>query len=112
LSYDFIVPILSERHDIPQVFGSTSSHHLIKNPITLALHVVPVNPLRNYHVLSLRNDDGLIEVLLKCRVKPIINVRFFLNKPRVFLPLFPQQVYFPFVANFLPPIWIHEKMEN
>jgi hypothetical protein len=45
LSYDFIVPILSEGHDIPQVFGSTSSHHLIKDPVTLALHVVSIYPL-------------------------------------------------------------------
>jgi hypothetical protein len=81
LSYDFIVPILSESHDIPQVFGSTNSHHLIKDPITLALHVVSVNLLRNCHGLSLGNDDGLIEVLLKCRVKSVVNARFLLNKP-------------------------------
>jgi hypothetical protein len=89
LSYDFIVPILTESQDIPQVFGSTSSHHLIKDSITLALHVVPVNPLRNYHGLNLGNDDGLIQVLLKRRVKSVVNARFLLNKPRVFFSLFP-----------------------
>jgi hypothetical protein len=45
LSYYFIVSILSESHDIPQVFGSTCSHHIIKDLVTLALHVVPVYPL-------------------------------------------------------------------
>jgi hypothetical protein len=89
LSYDFIVLILSESHDIPQVFGFTSSHHLIKDPITIALHVVPVNPLRNCHRLSLGNDDELIEVLLKYRVKSVVNARFLLNKPQVFFSLFP-----------------------
>jgi hypothetical protein len=112
LSYDFIVPIISERHDIPQVISSTRSHHLIKDPVTLALHVVPVNPLRICHRLVLGNNDGLIEILLKCRVKHIINARFLLNKHRVFFPLFPHQVYFPFVGNFFPPIQIHGQPEN
>jgi hypothetical protein len=44
-SYYFIVSILSESHDIPQVFGSICSHHLIKDLATLALNVVPVYPL-------------------------------------------------------------------
>jgi hypothetical protein len=73
LSYDFIVPFFSESYDIPQVFGSTSSHHLIKDLVTLALHVVLVNPLRNCHGLSLENDDELIEILLKYRVKSVVN---------------------------------------
>jgi hypothetical protein len=86
LSYDFIVSILSESHDIPQVLGSTSTHHLIKDPITFSLHVVPIYLLENWHGLVLRNDNRLIEALLKYRVKPIINVSFLLNKPCVFFP--------------------------
>jgi hypothetical protein len=94
LSYDFIVLIFSESHDIPQVLGSTNSHHLIKDPITFALHVVPVNLLENCHGLVLGNDNGLIEVLLKYCMKPIINASFLLNKPWVFFPFFPSPSLF------------------
>jgi hypothetical protein len=112
LSYDFIIPILSKSYNIPQVLGSTSSHHLIKDPVTLTFDVVPVNPLRNCHELVLENNDGLIEILLKCRVKPIINARLLLNKSQVFFPLFHHQVCFPSVADFLPPIWIQGQPED
>jgi hypothetical protein len=56
LSYDFIVPILSESHDIPQVFGFTCNHHLIKGPVMLSLHVILVNPLEESYRFVLRND--------------------------------------------------------
>jgi hypothetical protein len=62
------------------VLGSTSSHNLIKDPVILALYVVPVNPLRNYDGFVIRNDNGLIEVMLECLVKSIINSSFLLNK--------------------------------
>jgi hypothetical protein len=81
LSDDLIVLIHLKRHDIPQVFGSTSSHCLIKNHIMLSLHIGLVNPMRNCHRLGLGNGHGLIDVLLKCRVKSIVNARFFFNKP-------------------------------
>jgi hypothetical protein len=79
LSNYLIVPILLKRHDIPQVFGSTSSHYLIKDHVMLCLHIGLVNPLRNCHMLGLGNDHRLIEVLLKCRVKSTVNARFFFN---------------------------------
>jgi hypothetical protein len=34
-----IVSILLKRHDIPQVFGSTSIHYLIKDRVMLCLHI-------------------------------------------------------------------------
>jgi hypothetical protein len=37
LSNYLIVPILLKRHKTPQVFGSTSSHYLIKNCVMLCL---------------------------------------------------------------------------
>jgi hypothetical protein len=45
LSYDFIVPTLLESHKLSHVLGSTRSHNLIKNYVTLALHVIPIYPL-------------------------------------------------------------------
>jgi hypothetical protein len=45
LSYDFIVPTLLESHKLSHVLGSTSSHNLIKNYVTLALYVIPIYPL-------------------------------------------------------------------
>jgi hypothetical protein len=81
LSNYIIVPILLKRHGIPQVFSSTSSHYLIKDCVMLCLRIGPVNPLRNCHELGLGNDHRLIEVLLKCCVKSIVNARFFFNKP-------------------------------
>jgi hypothetical protein len=84
LSNYFIIPILLKSHDTPLVLGSTSTHYFIKDHIMLSLHIGPVNPLENRHRLGLGNDHGLIEVLLKCRVKPIIDVWFFLNKPQIF----------------------------
>jgi hypothetical protein len=81
LSNYLIVPILLKRHDIPQVFGSTSNHYVIKDRMMLYLHIGPVNPLRNCYRLGLGNDHKLIEVLLKYRVKSIVNVKFFFNKP-------------------------------
>jgi hypothetical protein len=89
------VLILLKRHDIPQVFGSTSSHYLIKDCIMLCLHIGPVNPLRNCRGLSLSNDHGLIEVLLKCRVKSIVNARFFFNKPWIFSSFPPPNLFCP-----------------
>jgi hypothetical protein len=74
LSDGLMVPILLESHDIPQVLGSTSTPYLIKDHVILSLHIGPVNPLGNHHGLSLGNDHRLIEVQLKCCVKPIINV--------------------------------------
>jgi hypothetical protein len=112
LNYDFIVPILSECYDIPQVLGFTCSYHLIKEPITLALHVVPIYPLRNFHVFVLGNDDVRIEVLLECRVKYIVNARLFLNKPWVFFPLFFYQICFAHIAVVLPPIQILGQPKN
>jgi hypothetical protein len=103
LSNYLIVLILLESHDIPQALGSTSTHYLIKDRVMLSLHIGPVNPLRNCHGLGIVNDHRLIEVLLKCRVKPIINVWFFLNKPHIF-SLFPHQICLALVADFLPPI--------
>jgi hypothetical protein len=85
LSNYLIIPILLERHDIPQVYGSTSSQYLIKDPIMLSFHVGPVNPLRKCHGLDLGIDDRLIEVMLKCCVKFVVNVGFLLNKPWIFL---------------------------
>jgi hypothetical protein len=81
LSNYLIIPILLKRHGIPQVFGSTRSHYLIKDHVMLCLHIGLVNPLRNCHGLGLGNDYRLIEVLLKCRVKSIVNAMFFFNKP-------------------------------
>jgi hypothetical protein len=104
LSNYLIVSILLKRHDIPQVFSSTSSHYLIKDRIMFCLHIDPVNLLRNYRRLGLGNDHRLIEVLLKYRVKYIVNVKFFFNKPWIFFPLFPHQICFALVADFLPPI--------
>jgi hypothetical protein len=112
LSYHFIVLILSKRHGIPQVLGSTSSHNLIKDPVILALYVVPVNPLRNYDGFVISNDNGLIEVMLECLVKSIINSSFLLNKSWVFFPLFPYQICFSLVVDFLPLIWILGLPEN
>jgi hypothetical protein len=77
LSNYLIVPILLKRHDIPQVFGSTSSHYLIKDRVMLCLHIGSVNPLRNCRGLAHGNDHRLIEALLKCRVKSIVNAMFF-----------------------------------
>jgi hypothetical protein len=51
LSNYLIVLILLKRHDIPQVFGSTSTHYLIKDHIMLYLHIGPINPLKNCHRL-------------------------------------------------------------
>jgi hypothetical protein len=92
LSDDLIVPILFESHDIPQVLGSTRTHYLIKDRVMLFLHIGPVNPLGNHHEIGFGNDHGLIEVLLKCRVKPIITAWFLLNKPQIFFSLFPHQI--------------------
>jgi hypothetical protein len=80
LCYYFVVLILLESHEFSQVFGSTSSHNLIKYHVMLSLHVSPINPLGDCHRLVLCNNDGLIEVLLKCHVKSIINPLFHLNK--------------------------------
>jgi hypothetical protein len=88
LSDDLIVPILLLRHGIPQVFGSTSSHYLIKDHVMLFFHVGLVNPFRKCHGLDLGNDDRLIAVLLKSCVKFIVNAGFLLNKPCIFLSLF------------------------
>jgi hypothetical protein len=104
LSNYLIVPILLKRHDIPQVFGSTSSHYLIKDRVMLCLHIGLINPLRNCCRLGLGNDHRLIVVLLKCRVKSIVNVMFLCNKPWIFFSLFPHQICFALVADFLPPI--------
>jgi hypothetical protein len=104
LSNYLIVSILLESHDIPQVLGSTSTHYLIKDRVMFSLHIGPVNPLENRHGLGLDNDHRLIEVLLKCRVKPIINAWFFLNKTRIFFPLLPHQIRLALVADFLLPI--------
>jgi hypothetical protein len=60
LSNYLIIPILLESHGIPQVLGSTSTHYLIKDRIMLSLHIGPVNPLGNHHMLGLGNDHGLI----------------------------------------------------
>jgi hypothetical protein len=79
LSNYLIALILLKRYDIPQVFSSTSSHYLIKDHVMLCLHIGPINPLRNCHELGLGNDHRLIEVLLKCCVKAIVNARFFFN---------------------------------
>jgi hypothetical protein len=106
LSNYLIVLILLKRHDIPQVFGSTGSHYLIKNRVMLCFHIGPVNPLRNCRGLGLGNDHRLIEVLLKCRVKSIVNGRFFFNKHWIFFPLFPHQICFAHVDDFLPPIQV------
>jgi hypothetical protein len=75
-----IIPILLERYDILQVFGSTSSHYLIKDHVMLSFHVRPLNPLKKCNGPGLDNDDRLIEVLLKCCVKSIANDGFLLNK--------------------------------
>jgi hypothetical protein len=104
LSNYLIVPILLKRHDIPQVFGSTSSHYLIKDRVMLCLHIGLINPLRNCCRLGLGNDHRLIVVLLKCRVKSIVNATFLCNKPWIFFSLFPHQICFALVADFLPPI--------
>jgi hypothetical protein len=104
LSNYLIVLILLKRHDIPQVFDSTSSHYLIKDHVMLCLHIGPVNPLRNCRELNLGNDHRLKKVLLKCRVKSIVNARFFFNKPWILFPLFSHQICFALVADFLPPI--------
>jgi hypothetical protein len=101
LSNYLIIPIILERNDIPQVFSSTSSHYLIRDPVMLSFHVGLVNPLRKCHRLGLGNDDRLIEVLLKC-----VNVGFHLNKPWIFLSLFPHQVYLALVVDLLLPIRI------
>jgi hypothetical protein len=69
LSNYLIVLILLKRHDIPQVFDSTSSHYLIKDHVMLYLHIGLVNPLRNFYELGHGNGPRLIEVLLKCHVK-------------------------------------------
>jgi hypothetical protein len=89
LCNNLIVPIFVEDHCIPQVLSPASSHHIIKYEIMLTLHIVPVNPLRDSYKLALRNDDRLIEVLLKSCVKHVVNTNFLLNKPRIFLPLSP-----------------------
>jgi hypothetical protein len=101
-----VTQILLEIHQLSQVLGSTSSHHLIKDPVILGLHVIPIYPLRNIHGLVLGNDYRLIEVLLKSRVKSVVNARFILNKPWVLFSLFPHQVCLALLANFLPPIQI------
>jgi hypothetical protein len=106
LNDDLIILILLRSHDIPQVLGFTSTHYLIKDLIMLSLHVGQIYPLRNYYGLSLCNDDRLIEVLLKCHVKHIINTCFLLNKRCIFFPLFPYQICLAFVDDFLPPIQI------
>jgi hypothetical protein len=74
LSNYLIILILLKSHDIPQVLDSISTHYLIKDHVMLSLHIGPVNPLGNHHGLSLGNDHKLIEVMLNCCVKPIINV--------------------------------------
>jgi hypothetical protein len=106
LSNYLIVLILLKRHDISQMFGSTSSHYLIKDRIILCLHIGPVNLLKNYHELDLGNDHRLIKVLLKYHVKSIINVMFFFNKPYIFFSIFSHQICFALVADFLPPIQV------
>jgi hypothetical protein len=106
LSNYLIITILLKRHDIPQVLGSMSTHYLIKDRVMLSLHIGQVNPLRNRHRLGLGNDHRLIEVLLKCRVKLIINAWFLLNKHQIFFPLFPHQIRLALVADFLPPIQV------
>jgi hypothetical protein len=57
LSDYFIIPILLESYDIPQMLGSTSTHYLIKNLVMLSLHVGPIYPLGNCQGLGLYNDD-------------------------------------------------------
>jgi hypothetical protein len=87
LSNYLIVPILGKGHDFFQVFSLTSSYNLIKDPVIFFLHAVPVNPLGESYPLVLRNDNRLIEVLLECRVKPVINPNLLLNKSQIFLLL-------------------------
>jgi hypothetical protein len=82
---DLIIPILLERHDIHQVLGSTCSHYFIKDPVMLSLHIGLVNPLRNCYGLGLGNDDGLIEVMLNCRMKSIVNAKFLFQQAKSFL---------------------------
>jgi hypothetical protein len=106
LSYYFIVPILFESHGIPQMLGFTCSHHFIKDPIMLSLNVGPVNPLGKSYQLVLRNNHRLIKVLLECRVNSIINSNLIFNKPWIFLPLFPHQIYFAPVADLCSAIGI------
>jgi hypothetical protein len=104
LSNYLIISIILESHNIPQVLGSTSTNYLIKDRVMLSLRIGSLNPLGNHHRLDFGNDHGLIEVLLKCRVKPIINAWFFLNKPQIFFPLFPHQICLALVIDFLSPI--------
>jgi hypothetical protein len=68
-----IVLILGEGHDLPQVFGLTSSHHLIKDVIMLVLHISPIYQLNDSHQLVLGNYGRLIEVLLKSGIESVVN---------------------------------------
>jgi hypothetical protein len=72
LNNHFIVLIFLECYDIPQVFGSASSHKIIKNQIMLLFHIAPINPLRDGYWLALWNDHTLIEILLKPSVKHVV----------------------------------------
>jgi hypothetical protein len=84
LSYYLIILTLLEGHDIPQVLGSTSSHYLIKDHVIFSLHIGPIYPLVHCYGPGLGDDNRLIKVLLKSRVKSVVHARFLLNKQMVF----------------------------
>jgi hypothetical protein len=69
LSYYLIIPTLLEGHDIPQVLGSTSSHHLIKDCVIFSLHIGPIYPLGHCYGSGLGDDNELIKVLVKSCVR-------------------------------------------
>jgi hypothetical protein len=89
LSYYLIIPTLLEGHNIPQVLVSTCSHYFIKDPIMFSLHIGLIYPLGHCYRPGLGDDNGLIKVLLKGRVKSVVHAQFLLNKSEGFLFSFP-----------------------
>jgi hypothetical protein len=105
LSNHHVVPIFLEGDDISQVFGSASSHTIIKNRIMLVFLITLINPLGDGYWLALWKNHTLIEVLLKPSVEPVV-ISIPREKPLILLPHLPRCLSLPFVAHFLPPSWI------
>jgi hypothetical protein len=102
LGNDLIIPTLLKSHHISQILSFECNYNLVKESVILVLHVLPIYQLRDGNWLILGKDHGLIKVMLKEGVKPIVS-DLPLLEPSIFLPFLSHGLSLNLVADLLAP---------